>query len=297
MKILLLGATGQVGHELLPLLGARGEIFAPLRPEIDVSDRSALSALLVRCRPDVIVNAVAYNEVDRAESEPEAAFRVNAEAVGVLGEYARDAGVALIHYSTDFVFDGRKGAPYVETDPPNPLSAYGRSKLEGERLLAELQAPALVLRTAWVYSLRRRSFVSMILKLSRERKELSLVTDQVGSPTSARDLARATAAVIERLGPDPGAAAAEARGIYHAAGGGSCSRAELAEATLELDPRRSEHTVERVVYVTADAFPTPAARPENGALACDKLRASFGVSLLPWREALSEALSDSATRD
>ena len=293
MKILLLGAAGQVGHELLPLLASRGEIVAPARAELDLADRGAVEGVLARCRPELIVNAIAYNEVDRAESEPEAAFRTNAEAVAMLGLYARDARAALIHYSTDFVFDGTKGAPYVETDRPNPLSAYGRSKLEGERALAEMQAPAVVLRSAWVYGLRRRSFVSMMLKLARERKELSLVTDQIGSPTYCSDLARATVAIVDRLREDPGAIAAEIRGIYHAAGDGACSRAELARATLELDPKRSEHVVERFVSVTSDAFPAPAARPANGALACDKLRERFGISFPPWRESLARALAAS----
>jgi dTDP-4-dehydrorhamnose reductase len=292
MKILLLGAAGQVGHELVPLLRQRGETVALSRSDLDFADLDAVRDALARCRPQLIVNAAAYNEVDRAESEPEAAFRINAEAVAMLGQYAKDARAALIHYSTDFVFDGAKDAPYVETDRPNPLSVYGRSKLEGERALAEIEAPAVVLRTAWVYSLRRRSFVSMVLKLARERKELSLVTDQVGSPTYSQDLARATVAIIERFGEDPGGIAAQARGVYHAAGSGACTRAELGCATLELDPKRHEHTVERISYVTSDAFPAPAARPRYAALGCEKLRERFGVSLPPWRDALRRALSE-----
>jgi dTDP-4-dehydrorhamnose reductase len=291
MKILLLGAGGQVGHELVPLLAARGEMVALSRSELDLADLDRVRDALSRSSPALIVNAVAYNEVDQAESEQVSAFRINAEAVAVLGEYAKAAGAALIHYSTDFVFDGEKGTPYVETDQPNPLSVYGRSKLAGELALAEMGAPALVLRTAWVYSLRRRSFVSMVLKLARERKELSLVTDQVGSPTYAKDLARATASIVDRLGEDPGNLAAEMRGVYHAAGGGACTRAELGCATLELDPKRSEHTVERITYVTADAFPAKASRPRYAALDCEALQKHFGVSLPPWRESLREALS------
>ena len=191
MKILLFGAGGQLGHELASLLPLKGEVEAVGRDRIDMADPAELRGLLVRSRPKIIVNAIAYNQVDLAEAEPEAALRVNAEAVATLGEYARREGAALIHYSTDFVFDGKKGAPYVETDPTNPLSAYGRSKLAGERALMEMQAPALVLRTAWVYSLRRKSFVSMMLKLAREKKEMKIVEDQVGSPTWCRDLARA----------------------------------------------------------------------------------------------------------
>ena len=264
--------------------------MAPTREDVDVADLDSVRALLDRVRPKLVVNATAYNEVDRAESEPDQALRVNAELVGLLGEHARREQGALIHYSTDFVFDGRKGAPYVETDEPSPLSAYGRSKLAGERALAQMDAPALVLRTAWVYSLRRKSFVSMILKMARERKELRVVTDQVGSPTWCRDLARATVALVEKLGADPGAVAMDARGIYHAGGAGACSRFELARAVLELDPKRSEHVVERLEPVTADAFPAPAARPACAPLDCGKLVARFGVSLLPWKDALAEAL-------
>lgn len=291
MKILLLGAAGQVGHELLPLLRSRGEVLAPARSDLDLAEKSAMERLLAQARPELIVNTIAYNEVDRAESEPEAAFRINAEAVAMLGLYAREARAALIHYSTDFVFDGTKGGPYVETDETNPLSAYGRSKLAGERALSEMEAPALVLRTAWLYSLRRRSFVSTMLKLVRERKELSLVTDQIGSPTYARDLARATVGIVDALGAKPGALAHEARGIYHAAGGGCCSRAELAQAIFELDPHPSEHTVTRLSHVTADVFRLPAPRPLNSSLASDRLRERFGIALPPWRDSLARALA------
>jgi dTDP-4-dehydrorhamnose reductase len=291
MKILLLGAQGQLGHELLALLSARGETTALSRADVDVADLGALGAAVARAHPDLIVNASAYNEVDRAESEPAAALRVNAEAVAFLGEYALRERRALIHYSTDFVFDGTKTAPYVETDPPNPLSAYGRSKLAGERALAEMGAPAIVLRTAWVYSLRRKSFVSMMLKLAREKKELKVATDQVGSPTWCRDLARVTVGVVDRLGTDPFARVSQARGVYHAAGGGACSRHELATAAVALDPRKEEHVVERILKARAAEFPAPAARPAHAPLDCGKLRAEFGVSFLPWKEALAEALA------
>ncbi len=292
MKILLLGATGQLGHELTPLLSRHGDLIALSHADLDVSDLAALGARLSKERPVIIVNATAYNEVDRAESEPQAALRLNAEVVAVLGAYAKRKNGALIHYSTDFVFDGKKKTPYRENDAPNPLSSYGRSKLAGERALEELAAPALVLRTAWVYSTRRKSFVSAILKLAREKKELKVVTDQVGSPTFCRDLARATDAIIERLGDRPGEAAAAARGVYHAAGEGACSRYELARAVLELDPKRSEHTVTSIEPVTADAFPAPAVRPAYTPLDCERLSHVFGVALAPWQEALAEALRD-----
>jgi dTDP-4-dehydrorhamnose reductase len=191
------------------------------------------------------------------------------------------------------VFDGKATAPYVETDATSPLSAYGRSKLAGEKALAEMQAPALVLRTAWLYSLRRKSFVSQVLKLAREREELSVVTDQVGNPTWCRDLARVTAGILERLEPDPHAFALEHRGIYHAAGKGHCSRYELARAIIEGDPRRHEHAVKRVLPVTADKFPAPAARPAFAPLDGTKLEQRFGVAFKPWQQALDGALRSS----
>jgi dTDP-4-dehydrorhamnose reductase len=295
VKILLLGQDGQVGHELarqLPTLG--GEIVPLGRDAIDLADLARLRDVVRSVAPRLIINTVAYNAVDQAEAEPDAAIRVNAEAVGLLGELARDLGGALIHYSTDFVFDGAKGAPYVEEDATHPLSAYGRSKRAGELALEALGAPALVLRTAWVYSLRRKSFVSMIQSLARDREEIQVVTDQVGSPTWCRDLARATVDVVRALGPDPAARAEETRGIYHAAGEGQASRFELAEAILALDPGRAEHRVRRLVPVTSDAFPTPAARPAFAPLDGSKLHRVFGVRLAPWRDALAEALRDPA---
>lgn len=292
MKILLLGSGGQVGYELVPLLSARADLVALSHADVDLRDAHSLDQALVRARPDVIVNAAAYNEVDRAESEPEVALAVNADAVGVLGAYAARERAALIHYSTDFVFDGKKGSPYVETDAPNPLSAYARSKLAGEVRLSRMDAPAIVLRTAWVYSLRRKSFVSIMLKLAREKEELRVVTDQVGSPTFARDLARVTAALVEHLGETPYARARELAGVYHAAGGGACSRYELARAAIELDPRRSEHVVQRILEARAAEFPAPAARPASAPLDCKKLRERTGLALAPWREALKEAVEN-----
>lgn len=291
MKILLLGPDGQLGYELRPLLGALGEVRTLARADLDLGDLSALRSALARERPRIVVNATAYNEVDKAESDVNGALALNRDAVLAMGEYAKREGAALIHYSTDFVFDGTKGSPYVESDRTNPLSSYGKSKLAGEQALSSIHAPAIVLRTAWVYSLRRKSFVSMIHRLAREKTELRIVRDQIGSPTFCRDLARASAVLVARLGNDPGAKAAEHRGVYHAAGEGACSRYELAQAVLELDPNRREHVVERIDPATTDAFPSPARRPANAPLDCEKLAKTFGVRLLPWRVALAEAMT------
>jgi len=290
VKILLLGPDGQLGYELRPLLSALGEVRAISRTELDMKDLAGLRDVLARERPRVIVNATAYNEVDKAETDTGSALSINRDAVLTMGEYAKRDGAALLHYSTDFVFDGTKGAPYVETDRTNPLSAYGKSKLAGEQALAGIDAPAIVFRTAWVYSLRRKSFVSMIHRLAREKKELRIVRDQIGSPTFCRDLARASAVLVARLGKDPGEKATEHRGVYHAAGEDSCSRYELATAVIELDPNRDEHVVETVEPATTDAFPAPARRPGNAPLDCEKLSTTFRIRLMPWRLALAEAL-------
>jgi dTDP-4-dehydrorhamnose reductase len=290
VRILLLGADGQVGYELRGALAPFAEVVAAGRGTVDLGDLAGLRAFVDATRPHAIVNAASFNDVDGAERDEEAARRANAEAVGVLGEVAKKLRAALVHYSTDFVFDGRKGAPYVETDAPAPLGAYGRSKLAGEHALAELAAPAIVLRTAWVYSLRRKSFVSVILRAAREREALRVVSDQVGCPTWCRDLAVATALLLYGARADLHGAFDGARGVYHLAGSGAASRYELAQAAIELDPRKGEHKVKTVEPVPSSAYPLPAARPAFAPLDCEKLRARFGISLPPWRDSLGRAL-------
>jgi dTDP-4-dehydrorhamnose reductase len=292
MRVLLLGGDGQVGHELRGMLTCFAELVCPSRSEADLGEPASVERAVVAARPDLVVNAAAYNDVDRAEKEPETALAVNGDAVAALGALAKRQRFALIHYSSDFVFDGEKGAPYVEDDPPSPLGAYAQSKLAGERALAELDAPAIVLRTAWVYSLRRRSFVSAILRLAAEREELQVVSDQVGSPTFCRDLAFATALLIERLGSDAHARAGVARGVYHVAGGGACSRFELARAVVELDPLRDEHRVQRISPITSSEYPLPARRPSYAPLDSSRFGLRFGIRLPEWRQALARALAD-----
>jgi dTDP-4-dehydrorhamnose reductase len=292
MKVFVLGADGQLGHELCGALGCFAHVVPATEAEFDMTDAAALRRALETASPDAIVNAAAYTDVDGAERDPSAAMRVNAGAVGTLGEYALGARCALVHYSTDFVFDGTKGGAYRESDAPSPLGEYGRSKLAGERVLADLGAPALVLRTAWVYSLRRKSFVSTILRLARERDELRVVADQQGSPTFCRDLAQATALLLYGARATPFESFRDARGVYHLAGGGSCTRFELARAALELDPRRAEHKVKSLVPVPTEAYPLPARRPACAPLDCSRARETFGVELPPWREALARALAD-----
>jgi len=286
-----------VGAALVGALGSFAEITALPRTArtaagvgLDVGDLGALREALRQACPDVVVNASAYTDVDAAEREEEQATRINGEAVGLMGEECRRMRAGLIHYSTDFVFDGQSARPYREDDAPAPLGAYGRSKLAGERMLAESGAPALVLRTAWVYTTWRKSFVSSILRLARERETLRIVSDQVGNPTFAGDLANVTGQLLYGVRADPFAAIDAARGVYHVAGGGQATRFELAGAALELDPRKHEHKVRKLEPIASTEYPLPAQRPAHAPLDCTKFRARFGLALPEWREALGRAL-------
>jgi dTDP-4-dehydrorhamnose reductase len=290
MRILLLGGRGQVGYELHGSLASFAELSISSRADTTL-DADQVKPLVERTRPDVIVNATAYTDVDGAEREPEIAHAVNARLVGALGEEAKRRKAALVHISTDFVFDGEKGAPYVESDDPRPLGEYGRSKLAGERLLTEMDAPAIILRTAWVYSLRRKSYVTTMLRLAREKEELGVVTDQIGSPTFCRDLAQAIALILYGVRAHAADELREARGIYHLAGAGSVSRYDWTRAILELDPRAAEHRVKTLRPIVAADFPLPARRPRATPLDSSKAFARFGVHLPPWRDALARALA------
>jgi dTDP-4-dehydrorhamnose reductase len=217
-------------------------------------------------------------------------MRVNGTACGVLAEEARKAGAFLIHYSTDYVFDGNKGSPYAESDSPAPLNAYGKSKLLGDQSIQQVGVDALVLRTSWVYSTRQGGFVTKVLQWARSQAELRLVTDQVGNPTWARAMAEITAQLLARAGQPPFEWLRERKGIYHLAGLGSASRYEWAQAILECDPRRQEQTVKRILPgLTAD-FPTPAVRPLFSALDCSRFSETFQLQLPPWQDALRLAM-------
>jgi dTDP-4-dehydrorhamnose reductase len=290
MEIVLLGSAGQLGLALSGALGSFAKVTAFDRGSLDLANVGALREALRAARPAVVVNAAAFTDVDGAERDEEAAMRVNRDAVAAMGEECRRLGAGLVHYSTDFVFDGKASTPYREDDPTEPLGAYGRSKLAGEQALAASGAPAIVLRTAWVYSPRRRSFVASILRLARERESLRIVSDQAGSPTFAGDLACATALLLYGMRRDPFGAIDEARGVYHLAGGGIATRFELATATIASDPGSSEHRVRNVEPVSTAAYPLPAPRPAFAPLDCEKIRKRFGIALPFWRDALARAL-------
>jgi dTDP-4-dehydrorhamnose reductase len=291
MRALVLGADGQVGHECVAVLRLFADVVGVVEGQLDITDGGALVRTLREVRPDVVVNAAAYTNVDAAETDEERARAVNARAVAVLGEEASRLRYGLVHFSTDFVFDGTKGAPYVEDDVPSPLGAYGRTKLEGELVLRDQGAPAVTLRTAWVYGTRSRSFVSTMLRLARTQGVLRVVSDQRGNPTFCRDLGEAVGLLLRRVETDPYEGLREARGVYHLAGRGACSRHELAEATIALDPRREQHVVREVVPISTTEMPLPARRPVEVDLDGSLAFARFGLRLPPWRESLGRALA------
>jgi dTDP-4-dehydrorhamnose reductase len=295
VRLLLLGENGQLGFELrrsLSPLAPGNDLLAPPRREVDLSDLEATRGLVRSFRPTLIVNASAYTDVDRAEKEPEAADLVNARLPAMLGEEAKRLEAGLIHFSTDFVFDGTKGSFYVESDRTHPLGEYARSKLAGENALLAMDAPAIVFRTAWVYSLRRKSFVTTMLRLARENDMLKVVSDQVGSPTFCRDLADGVAQMLRGMGKNASHAVRDGKGIYHLSGAGSVSRYDFARAILALDPKRHEQKVRSVVPIRTEDFPLPAKRPLATPLDCTKASMRFGVSLIPWERALAGAFAE-----
>ena len=286
LRILLIGKNGQLGWELQRCLGSLGELAAVDYPEIDLAQPDTVVELVRRVRPQVIVNAAAYTAVDRAETEQERARQVNAMGPGLLAEEARRLNAILIHYSTDYVFDGKKGAPYLEEDQPHPLNSYGASKLEGERLIQQAGGCCLLLRTSWVYSLRQGGFVNKVLEWARRQETLRMVTDQISNPTWCRALAEITAQVLAREDDY----IRERTGLYHLAGDGFASRMEWARLILELDPRREEQKVKKLIPALSADFPTPAERPLFSALKCDKFTNSFGLKLPDWKTAFRLAI-------
>jgi dTDP-4-dehydrorhamnose reductase len=293
MKLLLLGNTGQLGWELERTLQPLGQVVALDFPGIDMANADSIRKVVREHSPHVIVNATAYTAVDKAESEPDLAHAVNATGPGVLAEEARKLNAALIHYSTDYVFDGTKGTPYVETDLPNPLNVYGQSKLAGEQAIQAIGGAYLILRTAWVYSLRRESFVTKVLHWSRKQKTLRIVADQVSSPTWARMLAEVTAQALARGGANILPWLARRSGVYHLAGGGFASRFEWAREILKYDPQAHEQVTTNLVPAATADFPTPASRPLFSALDCENFITVFGLHLPPWEAILLMAMDQS----
>jgi dTDP-4-dehydrorhamnose reductase len=287
MRLLLLGGTGQIGTELRSLkLPKEAEVVAPTRSAVDLEDPAAIGNMIAAEQWGAVINAAGYTNVDRAESEEKAAFAVNAEAAAELAAGSWRYQIPLIHISTDYVFNGRKGAPYVEDDIPAPLNTYGRSKLAGEEAVRAANPRHVILRTAWVYSPYGNNFVRTILRLAQERERLTVVADQRGCPTAARDIAKASLDIALRLAAEPQRAS---YGTYHFAGAGEATWFEFATAVVELAADRLGRSPQVVPIRTID-YPTAAFRPADTRLNCAAIVRDFGVTLRPWRSALAETL-------
>lgn len=284
-RFLILGAQGQLGVELQRAFQSAGHIIAMNRAECDLNAPDIIRAAMRNTSPNVILNAAAYTAVDRAESEPELAVRINGEAPGILAEEAKKRNALLIHYSTDYVFDGSKPGPWLEDDPPHPLNAYGASKLAGEHSIQHQGGQFLIFRTSWVYSPHGNNFLRTMLRLGREREELRIVNDQKGAPTSALALATATRRILDVIGArDPNAFA----GLYHMTCAGETTWCGFAQAIFAK--ARTDKAWAAVTGIPSSEYPTSAARPANSVLSNQKLKAAFGIELPPWGSALEASL-------
>jgi len=290
-RVLILGAAGQVGVELQRSFAGFGSVIAVDREAFDLADPDDTRALIRREKPDVILNAAAYTAVDRAESEPEVAMAINGHAPRTLAEEAQRASALLVHYSTDYVFDGTKREPWLETDEPNPLSAYGASKLAGERAIQTVGGRYLIFRTSWVYGPHGRNFLQTMLRLAGERDRLSIVDDQIGSPTTSNELARATRTIVEGALSEKYGSTENWVGLYQM----TCSdavtwfgfaQAIFAKAAVSLNLHPPE-----LIPIKTEEFPTAAKRPRYSVLSNQKLFERFGVRLATWQEALDQVFS------
>lgn len=304
MKILITGKSGQVGAELAMLLLRLGDVVALDRAEMDLANPRQVREIINNQRPDAIVNAAAYTAVDLAEKEERQARTINSDAPALLAEEAKKIGALLVHYSTDYVFDGSKGSPYLETDPTNPKSVYGKTKLEGEQAISESGANFLIFRTAWVYGTRGRNFLLTILRLAAEREELRVVRDQIGAPTWSREIARGTAEVLAKAFWQSSGARMQMRGTYHMTAAGEASWYEFAQSILaeglqapkgipwiESSTKGRPLVAQRIIPISTAEYPTPASRPAYSVLSNAKLSKDFGVTLPTWSQQLREVFA------
>jgi dTDP-4-dehydrorhamnose reductase len=292
MKIVLFGRGGQVGRELEQVLPSLGQLAAFGRDQADLERPDAVQALLRRESPDIVVNAAAYTAVDKAESEPEKARQINADTVGIIATETARLGGWLVHYSTDYVFDGAKSDSYVETDPTGPLGVYGATKLAGERLVAASGCRHLVFRTSWVYAAHGSNFIRTILRLGQEREELSIVDDQIGAPTSAARIAAVTVAAIRTLAGGEGELPAS--GIYHLAATGATSwhgLAKLVVAAAHAGGLPLRVDADRIRPIPSSAWPQVARRPANSRLDTAKLQRTFDLILPPWQDDVRDVVA------
>lgn len=285
--ILIIGRIGQVGWELRRTLAPLGKVLAVDFPEIDLTNPHSILKWVRETRPQVIVNAAAYTAVDKAESDFERCNLINGVAPGILAEEAKRSSALLVHYSTDYVFDGSKTTPYLETDLPNPLGAYGRSKLNGDTAVFQVDGQHLVFRLCWVYGARGQNFMLTMMRLAREREQLRVVRDQFGCPTWSRMIAQTTALALKQtLGASEPAAC---KGLYHLAASGQTNWHGFAQAIIGLMPTEGKKC-RSIEAITTAEYPVPAKRPAYSVLSCDKLRKTFGLQLPDWEESLKQAL-------
>jgi dTDP-4-dehydrorhamnose reductase len=307
-KILLTGKNGQVGAELAMVLPRLGEVIALDRQRLDLAKPDDIRRAIREARPQIIVNAAAYTAVDQAETDQATARTINADAPAVIAEEAKKIGASIVHYSTDYVFDGKKRSPYDENDPPNPASVYGKTKLAGELAIRESGAPHLIFRTAWVYATRGRNFLLTILRLASQREELRIVHDQIGAPTWCREIARATTSILDHLSRDGQGVPSfpQVSRTYHMTAGGIASWCDFAQVILAEASKAPPNLpwlaaatggrpllARRVVPITTAEYPTPARRPAYSVLSNARLSATFGVQLPEWREQLHSAFGAS----
>jgi dTDP-4-dehydrorhamnose reductase len=289
-RILIVGNAGQLGRELEKIFVGFGSIFGVDRESVDLADPAQTRELVRRTAPDVILNAAAYTAVDRAESERDLAYAINEGAPRVLAEEALRRDALFVHYSTDYVFDGGKSSPWVETDAPNPLSVYGASKLAGELAVENIGGKFLIFRTSWVYGPHGNNFLLTMLRLARERDRLSIVDDQIGAPTTSIELARATHAIVTGILAGRFGAPQDWAGLYHMTCSGSVSWFGFAQAIFARAAELLAIKPPALTPIATKDYPTPAARPRNSVLSNAKLQARFGVELAPWESALDETL-------
>jgi dTDP-4-dehydrorhamnose reductase len=286
-RLLLIGKTGQVGWELRRTLAPLAQITCVDFPEIDLTNADSLCRWVEEVRPRVIINAAAYTAVDKAELEPELAMKINGEAPGILAEQAKAIGALLVHYATDYVFDGTKRDPYVETDPPAPLGAYGRTKLAGDQAVQAAGCAHLIFRLCWVYGARGNNFMLTIMRLAREREKLRVVRDQWGCPTWSRMIAETTALALKQALAMPDWA--PLTGLYHLAAAGATNWHGFAQAIVDALPPE-ERKCSMVEPISTAEYPIPAKRPAYSVLGCEKLQRTFGLQLPAWDDSLKQVL-------
>jgi dTDP-4-dehydrorhamnose reductase len=289
--IIILGKQGQVAWDLQVTLTTLGHVTILGSQELDLANPNRIRERVRQIQPDIIVNAAAYTAVDKAESEPDLCMAINATAPAILAELAREHQALLVHYSTDYVFDGTKTSPYLETDPTNPLSVYGASKLAGERAIIEVDCPHLILRTTWVYGNRGKNFLLTILRLAAERGELKIIADQFGAPTWSRAIASATAQIVAQCHRDLLRQRSSIRGVYNLSAAGKTSwhgfASEIVTQYRSQYPER-HLAVQNIIPIPTSEYPTPAQRPTNSILDNSKILADFGVQLPDWQLSLSQ---------